>query len=74
MATTKYVIHKIGTPKLACPNTERYWDSEWWSNEYGWAFKSDATVYEDTNWNLPLDGEWVEIYVNEPVLQDLDNQ
>ena len=62
----KHVIHRIGTPLIALPNHWTEFESEYWSNEYGWAFKSDATVFEDKNWNLPLEGEWVEIYVNEP--------
>ena len=41
--------------------------SEYWNNEDGWGHKSTATVFEDKNYNLPLDGEWVEIYINEPV-------
>ncbi len=62
----KYTIHRIGTPKLAFPNTEGYWASEWWSNDDGWGHKSTATVFDSTDTNLPLDGEWVTIYVDEP--------
>lgn len=63
----KYVIHKVGTPLLSFPNHWTEFESQYWSNKYGWAFKKHATVFETKNWNLPLDGEWVEIYVNEPV-------
>ena len=63
----KYTIHKIGTPKIALRNHWTEFESEYWNNEYGWTFKSNATVFEDKNWNLPLEGEWVEIYINEPV-------
>lgn len=65
MATTKYIIHKKGTPKLALPNTVGYWSSEWWNNQDGWGHKSTATVFETTDYNLPFDGQWIEIYVNE---------
>jgi hypothetical protein len=73
MTTTKYTIHRIGTPKLAFPSHYWYHESEWWNNEDGWGHKSTATVFDTKDYNLPLEGEWVEIYVNEPVLQDLDN-
>jgi hypothetical protein len=39
--------------------------SEYWNNEDGWGHKSTATVFEHKDYNLPLDGEWVDIYVNE---------
>ena len=42
-----------------------YWASEYWNNEDGWGHKSTATIFEDKDCDLPLDGEWVEIYVNE---------
>lgn len=63
----KYIIHRVGTPKISLPNHWTEFESEYWNNEDGWVFKKDATVFEDKNWYLPLDGEWVEIYVNEPV-------
>jgi hypothetical protein len=63
----KYTIHRIGTPKLAFPNHPSYWESEYWNNDNGWGHKSTATVFENKESNLPLDGEWVEIYINEPV-------
>jgi hypothetical protein len=63
----KYTIHRIGTPKLAFPNHPSYWESEYWNNDDGWGHKSTATVFENKESNLPLDGEWVEIYINEPV-------
>ena len=63
----KYVIHRMGTPKMAFPNHSSYFDSEYWNDEDGWGHKSTATVYEDENKLLPLEGEWVEIYVNEAV-------
>jgi hypothetical protein len=63
----KYTIHKLGTPKMAFPNHPSYWESEYWNDEDGWGHKSTATTYEDENKLLPLEGEWVEIYVNEAV-------
>jgi hypothetical protein len=63
----KYTIHKFGTPKMAFPNHPSYWESEYWNDYDGWGHKSTATVFEDKYWDLPLDGEWVEIYINEPV-------
>ena len=59
----RYLIHKIGTPKLAFPNTVGYWSSEWWNNTDGWGHKSTATVFDTTDYYLPLEGEWVETYV-----------
>lgn len=71
----KYVIHRIGTPKLAIKNHWSYEASEYWSNKYGWSYKQDATVFDTKdNWNLPLEGEWVEIYVNEPVKEKSENR
>ena len=63
----KYTIHRIGTPKMAWPNHWTYFASEYWSNDNGWGHKSTATIFEDNDLNLPDEGEWVEIYVNEPV-------
>ena len=63
----KYTIHKIGTPKIALKNHWSEFESEYWNNEDGWGHKQTATVFENNNYNLPEDGEWVEIYVNEPV-------
>lgn len=61
----KYTIHRTGTPKIAMKNHWSYWASEYWNNEDGWGHKSTATIFEDKDCDLPLDGEWVEIYVNE---------
>lgn len=63
----KYTIHKTGTPKIAFPNHTSYWESEYWNNEDGWGHKSTATVFDSKDLNLPEDGEWVEIYINEPI-------
>ena len=63
----KYTIHRIDTPKLAIKNHWTDEASEYWNNEDGWGHKSTATIFEDKYWNLQLDGEWVEIYINEPV-------
>ena len=52
---------------MAFPNHPSYWESEYWNDEDGWGHKSTATVYEDDDKLLPLEGEWVEIYVNEAV-------
>lgn len=61
----KYMVHRVGTPKVALPNHWSYWKSEYWNNETGWGHKSTADVFDDMNYNLPMEGEWVEIYVNE---------
>lgn len=63
----KYTIHKTGTPKMAFPNLPSYWESEYWNNKNGWGHKTTATVFEDKSYSLPIEGEWVEIYINEPV-------
>lgn len=63
----KYTIHRIGTPRFSWRNHWTEFACEYWNNENGWGFKGEATVFEDKNCNLPFEGEWVEIYVNEPV-------
>jgi hypothetical protein len=66
----KYMIHRIGTPKFAFPNHPSYWESEYWGIKDGWGHKSTGDVFTKDlkeHFNLPIDGEWVEIYVNEPV-------
>lgn len=63
----KYTIHKTGTPRMAFPNHTSYWESEYWNNEDGWGHKSTATVFDSKDLNLPEYGEWVEIYINEPI-------
>jgi hypothetical protein len=63
----KYTIHKIGTPKFAWRNHWTEYASEYWNSENGWGFKWDAEIFEDKNVNLPLDGEWVEVFINEDV-------
>lgn len=63
----KYTIHKTGTPRMAFPNHTSYWESEYWNNKDGWGHKSTATVFDSKDLNLPEDGEWVEIYINEPI-------
>lgn len=30
----------------------------YWNNTDGWTVKAGATVFPDTNFNLPLGGEW----------------
>jgi hypothetical protein len=63
----KYVIHRIGTPKMAWVNHPSYWQSEYWNNQDGWGHKSTSDIFEDKTFNLPLDGEWVEIYTEERI-------
>lgn len=63
----KYTIHRLGTPKMAFPNHPSYYESEYWNNENGWGHKSTSTVFDHNDYNLPVEGEWVEIYVNEPM-------
>lgn len=73
----KYTIHRIGTPKISLPNHWTEFESEYWSNEDGWGFKSTATVFteeEKNTLNLPMEGEWVEIYVNEPLEEKNENR
>ena len=63
-----YTIHRQGTPVLAFRNHPNYWASEWWNNDNGWGHKSTADIFtadEKATLNLPIDGEWVEIYLNE---------
>jgi len=32
-----------------------------WNNQDGWTDLNQATIFENKNFNLPLDGEWIEI-------------
>lgn len=67
----KYQIHKIGTPTIALPNHWTYNESLYWNEETGWDHKSKATTYDNPNLTLMEDAEWVGIYVNEPVEEDV---
>jgi len=70
---TMYTIHRIGTPRQAWRGHYSWYASEYWSNDDGWGHKSTADVFTPTEretLNLPDDGEWVEIYVNEPTERD----
>lgn len=61
-----YAIHLQGTPKLAFKGHPSYGASVWWNNADGWTHKTQAdyfTPQEKDTLNLPLDGEWVEIYL-----------
>lgn len=61
-----YAIHHIGTPKLAFRGHPSYWESLWWNNLNGWGHKPTADYFtpeEQQTLNLPLDGQWVEIYL-----------
>lgn len=69
----KYTIHRVGTPKIALINHWTYDMSEYWNKERGWSHKSLSTVYEDKDNELPDEGEWVEIYINEPVRNENEN-
>jgi hypothetical protein len=68
MATTKYTIHKVGTPRI---QRGKYGGiapaGEWWHGT-GWGDSDNATTF-DTNTAdlLPTNGEWVEIYINEDI-------
>lgn len=66
MATTKYTIHKAGTPRL---QRGKYGGiapaGEWWHGT-GWGDSTNATTFDSTHEiDLPVEGEWVEIYLNE---------
>lgn len=61
-----YAIHHIGTPKLAFRGHPSYGASVWWNNADGWTHKTQSdyfTPQEKETLNLPLNGEWVEIYL-----------
>jgi hypothetical protein len=65
---TAYAIHLKETPILALPHHPSYHISLWWNNDNGWGHKATADIFtpeEQATLNLPLDGEWVEIYVEE---------
>lgn len=63
-----YMIHRIGTPVMAWRNHSSYWESEYWNNDTGWGFKSTGDVFtaeERLTLDLPMDGEWIEILVEQ---------
>jgi hypothetical protein len=33
----------------------------YWSNEWGWGDSDACDLFEDCNYNLPVDGEWEEV-------------
>ena len=69
MATTKYTIHKVGTPRIQRRKEGGIEPAgEWWHGT-GWGDSDNATVFDTNSMHLmPVpDGEWVEIYVNEDV-------
>jgi len=33
----------------------------YWNNEQGWVDEASATLFEHNDYNLPLDGAWVEV-------------
>jgi hypothetical protein len=33
----------------------------YWNNEWGWGDDEGAELFEDMNFNLPLDGQWEEV-------------
>ena len=63
-----YMIHRIGTPVMAWKNHPSEWEREYWSNADGWGFKSTGDVFtaeERETLDLPQDGEWSEILVEQ---------
>ena len=61
-----YAIHQIGTPKLAFKRHPSYLESLWWNNADGWTHKTQADYFtpeQQQTLNLPLEGEWVEVYL-----------
>lgn len=67
MAKTKYLIHKTNTPKIAIIKGRLTSAGLWWHGT-GWGDSHNATTFDTNDEPLPEHGEWVEIYVNEPVL------
>jgi hypothetical protein len=67
MATTKYTIHKVGTPRY---KRGKYGGiapaGEWWHGT-GWGDSDNATVFDTKEVMHVHNGEWVEIYVNEDI-------
>jgi hypothetical protein len=69
MATTKYIIHKVGTPRLQRGKYGGIAPAGLWWHGTGWGDSENAQVWEtDNTCRMPVhNGEWVEIYVNEEV-------
>jgi hypothetical protein len=67
MATTKYTIHKVGTPRY---KRGKYGGiapaGEWWHGT-GWGDSTNALVFDTQEGMHVHNGEWVEIYVNEDI-------
>lgn len=60
-----YTIHKVGTPKLANHNGRLVSAGKWWHGT-GWGDSDNTAIYDSPHEvDLPKQGEWVEIYLNE---------
>jgi hypothetical protein len=68
MATTKYTIHKVGTPRIQRRKEGGIEPAGLWWQGTGWGDSDNATMFNtNTADTLPPHGEWVEVYVNEEV-------
>ena len=67
MATTKYTIHEIGTPRIQRGKHGGIAPAGSWWHGTGWGDSDNATVFDTNAEPLPANGEWVEIYVNEDI-------
>jgi len=67
---TRYLIHMTGTPKLQRgPHGSIRPAGLWWNNQDGWGDKYSADIFpadSPDTLNLPIEGEWVEVYVEVP--------
>jgi hypothetical protein len=62
----KYIIHKIGTPKIKRTANGGIAPAGLWWDGTGWGEGENATPIVRLNGSdLPDGGEWVSIYVNE---------
>jgi hypothetical protein len=66
----KYMIHKTGTPRIGLGKHGGIAPAgEWWKDTRtmcgAWTDAASATVYATKRGSLPIDGEWIEIYINE---------
>jgi|APGre2960657404_1045060.scaffolds.fasta_scaffold00523_4 hypothetical protein len=62
----RYLIHRIGTPRLQVRRGGIAPAGEWWNNDGGWYDRHSADIFPSDapdTLNLPIDGEWVAVFV-----------
>jgi hypothetical protein len=62
----RYLIHRIGTPRLQVRRGGIAPAGDWWGNSDGWGDRHSADIFPSDapdTLNLPIGGEWVAVFV-----------